>query len=196
MAFEIAVQALAMPALSPSSVLEPRMPASWPALPIRKPATIPAPQSAQAAPAENPLLSGFCPGRMLSYFRSMTNHRRCLRNQASQGEPGPNRQAHCLDPWCRVYARDIPELGNITSTKPGNPTGRWERMTWLDARMVTLLEMVDEREQGFEEEEFRQELLAFFGEVRVALVKARETTALLPQNPSSFFSSHPKPSAP
>ena len=81
MAFEIAVQALAMPTLSPSSVLEPRMPASWPALPIRKPATIPAPHSPQAAPAENPLLSGFCPGRMLSCFRSMTNHRRCLRNQ-------------------------------------------------------------------------------------------------------------------
>lgn len=84
----------------------------------------------------------------------------------------------------------------ITSTKPGAPMGRWGRMTWLDARMVTLLEMVDEREQGFEEEEFRQELLAFFGEVHVALIKLRETPASLPQNPSSFFSSHPKPSAP
>ena len=111
------------------------------------------------------------------------------------GETGPYSRRGLDEGAPDIYARDIPELGNITSTKPGNPTGRWERMTWLDARMVTLLEMVDEREQGFEEEEFRQELLAFFGEVRVALVKARETTALLPQNPSSFFPSHNGPSA-
>ena len=80
-------------------------------------------------------------------------------------------------------------MSGFGQAKLSKPKGRWERMTWLDARMVTLLEMVDEGRKGFEEEEFRQELLAFFGEVRVALVKARETAALLPQNPSSFFSS-------
>ena len=69
-------------------------------------------------------------------------------------------------------------------------------MTWLDARMVTLLEMVDEGRKGFEEEEFRQELLAFFGEVHVALVKLRETPTSLPQNPSSFFSSRTGTEAP
>ena len=55
-------------------------------------------------------------------------------------------------------------------TKPGKPGGRWERMTWLDARMVTLLEMADDGLDGLEERmEFRQELLALFGEVHVAL---------------------------
>ena len=69
----------------------------------------------------------------------------------------------------------------------------WEPMTWINARMVTLLEMVDEGAlQGIEGGEFRQELLAFFGEIHIALIKLRETPASLPQNPSS----HPKPSAP
>ena len=66
-------------------------------------------------------------------------------------------------------------------TKPGKPGGRWERMTWLDARMVTLLEMADDGLHGLEERmEFRQELLAFFGEVRCALVRPAKDARSLP----------------
>jgi len=86
------------------------------------------------------------------------------------GETGPYSRRGLDEGAHRIYARDIGELENITSAKPGKPKGRWERMNWLDARMITLLEMADEGLHGLEERmEFRQELLALFGEVHVAL---------------------------
>ena len=61
-------------------------------------------------------------------------------------------------------------MSGFDRTKPSRPKGRWERMDWIDARMVTLLEMADDGLDGLEERmEFRQELLALFGEVHVAL---------------------------
>jgi len=48
--------------------------------------------------------------------------------------------------------------------------------------MITLLEMTDEGMKGLEERmEFRQELLAFFGEVHVALCRMETMGALQSQ---------------
>ena len=64
-------------------------------------------------------------------------------------------------------------------------------MTWLDARMVTLLEMADDGLDGLEERmEFRQELLAFFGEVRCALVRPAKDARSLPLGQMAKLPSH------